>query len=313
MNNLHIYKDLSNEDYHSKKDYISSSFVKSVFKHSVADALKPLEVSDALIEGDQFHTLMESELDFNKRFFVAEKPDDTAIIKEILTTPKKDGTFYTERGVTMTNKYKAWVAEHTPIVPEGKMLVWSDKFEQYNRMKESLLSNPMYLDRTKNTDQFNAEWSFFTKKNHVITFYDSHLYEYADEFGEIIVLDFSEFSDLKFRVRPDQFQMRGDEIIWIDDWKTCRDASLYAFKGDLYKLAYDLQAIFYSGVMGVDPELFTFWAVQKEKPYSSAPYNLKPDTIHRAIIKLHKTLKRIKLWKETGYDGLQESLQENLI
>ena len=67
---MKIYESMPNSEYHSLKDYISSSFVKSVAKHSIAKALQPLEPSQALLFGDAMHTYFEDQEAYNQRFKV---------------------------------------------------------------------------------------------------------------------------------------------------------------------------------------------------------------------------------------------------
>ena len=64
----------SNEYYHSQKDYISSSAIKTIAKKSVLHFMeqKPLK-SDALTIGSAFHTyVLENELFFNE-FMISQK------------------------------------------------------------------------------------------------------------------------------------------------------------------------------------------------------------------------------------------------
>ena len=78
---MKVYESLSNSDYHALTDYVSSSFVKGVAKHSIAKALQPIEPSQALLFGDAMHTYFEDRQAFHKRFKVFK---DAEIIAQIL-------------------------------------------------------------------------------------------------------------------------------------------------------------------------------------------------------------------------------------
>lgn len=301
---LITHQDMSNDEYHSKSEYISSSFVKSVHKHSVGQAKIPLEPSEALLFGDQFHTYMEGEDGFYKRFATI---DDDAIVKKILSTPKKDGTYYS--APRMTAVYKNWLKNNTP---KDRQVVSKDRLTSIKSMYESIVKNEELLRLLEGVKEKRSEWSFFTKPNHTITFGGSPEVEVVDRNGELFYLDFSIFKDLKFRIRPDYMTIK-DNVSFMFDWKTCKNASLKAFKKDFFSLGYDIQAIFYAGVYGLDPKKFFFVAVEKETPFSSAVYGLDEVTIDSGILKLYHALLRIKKWKETGFDGLEESRRTSLL
>ena len=253
---------MPNDVYHSKKDYISSSFVKQTLKHSVAKALEPLEPSDALVFGDQFHTYIEDVSEYKKRFKLL---DDSHIVEEILTTPKRDGTFY----------------------KNAQAFISLDRHNSIVSMASSIHENEVLKDLMQGTEGYHPEWSFFTKQE--------------DDYG------------LKYRIRPDLYTTIAEQVTGIYDWKTCGDSSFYAFKADFYKYAYDVQAVFYAWVLGVDPSLFKFVAVEKNYPYNCAVYGLSEDTIERAFEKMFASLEKIADYKKTGYTGLAESKTLNLI
>ena len=301
---LIAHENMANSDYHSKSEYISSSFVKSVHKHSVGQAERPLEPSDALLFGDQFHTYMEGEVDFYKRFAVI---DDDDIVKEILSKPKRDGSYYSN--ARMTAVYKNWLKDNAP---KDREIISKERLSCIKGMHQSITKNKELLRRLEGAKHKRPEWSFFTEPNHVITFWGSHEVEVKDQNGSLFYLDFSIFKDLNFRIRPDYLVIKDDATLMFD-WKTCKDASLRAFKRDFFSLGYDIQAVFYAGVYGMKPENFFFVAVEKEPPLSSVVYGLGEETIHSGILKLYNALLRIKNWKETGFKGLEESKKANLL
>ena len=293
---MRIVEDMPNKAYHSEKDYISSSFVKQVHKHSVAKALIPIDpTKESLVQGDRFHTLMEGDDAFSARFEVHSKPDDSEIIANLLDLDwcikrkiKKQGDKpYTQP--TSTNYYKNWLEKHTPVAPEGKDIVWSDEFNMYSKMRESIKANRALTDLLTNvydqTKTMHDETSFFTEE--------------PDEFG------------LLYRVRPDRHyrDISGSPIL-ILDWKSCQDASPKAFKSDFFKFGYDIQAVFYAEkVLGISADHFYFVAVEKNYPYNSAVYGLDFETIERAREKMNVALQRISLYYKEGIDGIENSNQ----
>ena len=282
MNDLIIHESMPNGVYHSKKDYISSSFVKQTLKHSVAKALEPLEPSDALVFGDQFHTYIEDVSEYKKRFKLL---DDSDIVEEILTTPKRDGTFY--KNAQMTGKYKSWLEEQKALLSKSQSFISLDRHNSIVSMASSIHENEVLKDLMQGTEGYHPEWSFFTKQE--------------DDYG------------LKYRFRPDLHTTIAEQVTGIYDWKTCGDSSFYAFKADFYKYAYDVQAVFTAWGLGVDPSLFKFVAVEKNYPYNCAVYGLSEDTIERAFEKMFASLEKIADYKKTGYTGLAESKTLNLI
>lgn len=292
---LNIVENMPNAEYHAQKDYISSSFVKGVYKHSVAKALIPLDpTKDSLVQGDRFHTLMEGDDAFNARFEVHSKPDDSEIIANLLDLEwcikmklkKKGDKPYTQPA--STNYYKNWLEKHTPVASKGKDIVWSDEYDMYAKMKLSIINNRALTDLLFNTYEVTNhkdEVSFFTEE--------------PDEFG------------LKYRVRPDRYYSTiGNEVGLILDWKSCQDASPRAFKSDFYKFAYDIQAVFYAEkVLGIPAENFFFVAVEKNYPYNSAVYGLDEQTIDVARDKMNVALQRISLYYKEGIDGIENSNQ----
>ena len=100
---MKVFSNMSNKDYHEHgSDYISSSFVKSVAKHSIAKALQPIEPNQALIFGDAMHTYFESKTDFHSRFVTF---DDQEVISSILEAP--------------TDKPYRWAANSPPTAAKA--------------------------------------------------------------------------------------------------------------------------------------------------------------------------------------------------
>ena len=280
---MNIIPNLPNSEYHSKKDYISSSFVKSVAKHSVAKALQPLEPTPALIFGDAMHTYFEDKDAYSERFVVF---DDTDVIADILERRPDISS------PTMTKDYKVFKAEFEESLKEGQHVISLQDHNTIVEMYNSMLSNDgvqeiykMY-EPSENWD----EHSFFTEEE------DVH--------------------GLLYRVRPDRLLVRGDEPLAIIDWKSCRDASEKSFRSDFYKYRYDLQAAFYCSVLDIPVYNFYFVAIEKEYPYNTAVYSLDSVTSTNAMQELNEILYRIGEWKNNPSpktEGLPNANQITLL
>lgn len=267
--NLIEYSDMSNEDYHAHStEYISSSFVKNASKHSIKKALLPFDDASnakALILGDAFHTLMESESNFDERFSVL---DDADIVRQITEARPQI------KVPQMTSEYKKWLEEQD----QSKQMITLAEHNMLYNMKESVMFNASFTQLKMLGYQQLKEYSYFTK-------------EPDERYG------------LMFRIRPDLQIVEKDGYRCIIDYKTCQDASHSAFKKDFYKYRYDLQAVFYCWVLGIDASNFYFVAVSKNEPYESAVYGLDDYTIAQAASDLHATLQYIADWRLDLHDG----------
>lgn len=263
---MKIYSDMSNEQYHSNEGYISSSFIKSVSKHSIAKALKPIEPSQALFFGDAMHTYFESREQFHKRFIVFK---DSEIIADILER-RPDIT-----NPSMTKDYKSYKRDFECSLQEGQSVISEQDMETIQQMYNSAIRNEALRDMYESyyPYQVQDEYSFFTEEE--------------DMFG------------LKYRVRPDRLLVDEDKNpVAIIDWKSCRDASVKAFRSDFYKYRYDLQAVFYCDVLDISVDNFYFVAIEKEYPYNTAVYSLDPETAMRASAELSEIKDIIGKWRQ---------------
>jgi len=263
---MKIYSDMSNEQYHSNEGYISSSFIKSVSKHSIAKALKPIEPSQALFFGDAMHTYFESREQFHKRFIVFK---DSEIIAEILERRPDISA------PTMTKEYKSYKNDFQCSLQEGQSVISEQDMETIQQMYNSAIRNEALRDMYESyyPYQVQDEYSFFTEEE--------------DVFG------------LKYRVRPDRLLVDDDKNpVAIIDWKSCRDASIKAFRSDFYKYRYDLQAAFYCDVLDISIDNFYFVAIEKEYPYNTAVYSLDPETAMKASAELSEIKDIIGKWRK---------------
>ncbi len=115
--------------------------------------------------------------------------------------------------------------------------------------------------------------------------------------GTVELSHYGKMEGVDVRVRPDVFDKKNN---WIGDVKTCQDNSPTAFKRDLYKYAYHLQACFYSDVLGFPPENFRFIAVETKHPYSVEVYGLADKDIEIGRDAYQRALSDWKLYLVTG-------------
>jgi len=257
--------------------------VKSVAKHSIAKALKPVEPTPALIFGDAMHTYFEDREQFHKRFVVFK---DSEIIAKILES-RPDIT-----SPTMTKDYKSYKNDFECSLGENQVSISEADMERIQQMYSSAMFNDglkavydMYEPRV-----FWDEYSFFTEEE------DVH--------------------GLKYRVRPDRLIVQNAQPMAIIDWKSCRDASEKAFKSDFWKYRYDLQAAFYCSVLDIPVYNFYFVAIEKEFPYNTAVYSLDSITSTNAMQELNEILYRIGEWKSnpsSRTEGLPNANQITLL
>lgn len=262
---MKVYESLSNSDYHALTDYVSSSFVKGVAKHSIAKALQPIEPSQALLFGDAMHTYFEDRQAFHKRFKVFK---DAEIIAQILERRPDI------MAPTMTKDYKTYKNDFECSLGENQVSISEADMERIQHMYNSTLRNEALKKVYDLYDPYDVwdEYSFLTTE--------------------------PDLFDLMYRVRPDRLLVRKEEPLAIIDWKSCRDASHKSFKSDFYKFRYDLQAAFYCDVLEIPLYNFYFVAIEKEFPYNSAVYSLSEDTIMNTAMALGEVKSRISQWKK---------------
>jgi len=117
--------------------------------------------------------------------------------------------------------------------------------------------------------------------------------EYCE--GKIELSYYGEMDSIPIRVRPDVVG-----VDWISDVKTCQDNSPRAFKRDVYKWGYHLQAAFYSDALGFPAENFRFLAVEVKYPYTIEVYALSKEMIDYGRKAYLEALANWKLYLDTG-------------
>ncbi|HAY88478.1 MAG TPA: hypothetical protein DCY51_03480 [Bacteroidetes bacterium] len=124
--------------------------------------------------------------------------------------------------------------------------------------------------------------------------------------GAIELSHYTELMDVPVKVRPDCY---NKELGFISDPKTCQDNSPKAFKRDVFKYGYHLQAAFYSDALGVDPKNFIFIAIETNHPYSVQCYSLSDEMIEFGREDYQSALLKWKKYLDTNivtaYDGYE--------
>jgi hypothetical protein len=179
-----------------------------------------------------------------------------------------------------TTVYKDFAKENL-----GKVCLSGGDSEKIMRMRDSVESNE-FFKYLNSTYESHKEWSFFGRYN-----------------------------DIRCRVRPDVCYSDISKATGIDpikrdikvaiDYKTCQDVTL--FKYDLKKYAYDLQAVYYSDFLGIDPTNFYFVAVEKTYPYTTQVFRLSESSISLGRMKMEQAFARVKSNdRGIGYELVEE-------
>lgn len=168
-----------------------------------------------------------------------------------------------------TREGKAWREENS-----HKHILTQREVDSIQGMVDSVYDNPFFkpYKESKKLKQ-RDEWSYFADGDCQYT------------------------KGMRFRIRPDVLFERGSggvEIIF--DYKSCIEIAKLT-RWQFFDFGYDIQAVFYADVLGVDPKKFVFLAVEKEQPWSSRAIRLTNDSIDSARLKLRAALERISLWQ----------------
>jgi len=111
----------SNEFYHSQKEYVSSSTLKSVAKRSVFHHINSeMKETEALLVGSAFHTLVLEPHLFDEEFFVMPKFDRR----------------------TKSGKQKAHAIE-SEMIAQGKKCITEPNYNMIVNMRNSIMNNPV--------------------------------------------------------------------------------------------------------------------------------------------------------------------------
>lgn len=277
-----VVEDMSNQEYHSHgSEIISSSFVKSVLKNgSVGHALTPFTGNAATEFGTFFHDLMElTPINFMDHYEVL---SESQLEMEARALRGEKAT----KNLKATSEYKTCLANlQESAEAEDKTLINEDVYKHIMIMRENVVTNEAYKS----------------------------LYQFGKPVREHSY--FGSFNGLQYRMRFDLGFLMDGSLVALADYKTCK--SLKDFEADLIRSVkykggwrYDVQAVFYSDFVGVDPSNFYFVAVEKEYPFSTGVYALSEDSIEKARADFYIAHEKIKDWKITGDIG---NIQEEIV
>lgn len=113
--------------------------------------------------------------------------------------------------------------------------------------------------------------------------------------GEVELSHYLKHENVDVRVRPDVINRVED---YISDVKTCQDNSPIAFKRDVYKYGYHLQAAFYMDMLGINN--FKFIAVESNYPFSVEVYTLSDEFLDQGRRAWKKAFSDWKLYVDSG-------------
>ena len=113
--------------------------------------------------------------------------------------------------------------------------------------------------------------------------------------GEMELSHYTKYMGIDVRVRPDCINRICN---FISDVKTCQDNSPEAFKRDVYKWGYHLQAAFYMDVCGIDN--FKFIAVTTTYPFTVEVHTLDEDTLEFGRNAYKQAIEKWKIYLDTN-------------
>ena len=278
--------DVSNDEYRAMDGW-SSTQIKQVVQHSIERALIPLKDSEALQFGRAFHTYMEDQDAFLQEYAVF---NDEQIIAQILEKRPDISA------PTMTKDYKMAKASFEKENAD-KTIIGLEDFRTIERMKIETQNSPLVQRMVASVSKGSVikEGSFFSTIEVPAEFTGDHA-------GLAV----------QCKARPDFLATTDDGVNFIVDWKSCRDASPQAFRSDFFKFRYDVQAVFYSMVVGINPAHFYFVAIEKTEPFNVGVYSLSQESIARASDDMYDALRRISLY-EQGLDAGKIQAYEDVV
>ena len=120
--------------------------------------------------------------------------------------------------------------------------------------------------------------------------------------GDIELSHYMNYDGVPVKVRPDCL---GEDF--ISDIKTIRpmmgkDLTPSLFKREIWNRSYHIQAMFYSDMIGRDPQNFRFIVIQTSYPYEVFVCGMDEDMIYRGRIEYQEALLKWKLYKEQGIE-----------
>lgn len=127
-----------------------------------------------------------------------------------------------------------------------------------------------------------------------------------------------EITGMLCKCRPDILSVSDDTAFYFEI-KTCQDASYEAFRRDVKKWKYHVQASYYSEgikkVLKVKKVIVCFFVIEVKSPYCIAVYDIDEDTIKKTIPVWRDGLEKMKDFQKTkkitGYDEKIKTISLN--
>lgn len=268
-----IYEGISNADYHSDNEWLSSSQIK---------------VANASAYDYKFFVLDKK----GTRKDTASKSFGSATHKLILEAD----TFFDEYAVIDTSamdlrrkadkeKMEAFKASN-----EGKLILTKEEFDKVQQCRDSVYSHP---DARRLLELPGvSEASLYVELEHVLPG------------GEIVLF--------KVRVRPDRLAY-GHAILDLKTSKSAAKDSFEKDAFAPWGYQYDLSAALYTRAWekhSGEKLPFIFIVVKNDEPWSCAVYKMKDESMKKGEAKLNRALNTIIMSERAGKWEYQEKMEE---
>jgi exodeoxyribonuclease VIII len=187
---------------------------------------------------------------------------------------KNSVKYYMNKVVKSTTAMDYGTAVHTALL-EGETQFFNDFYimpKINRRTKEGKALYAEHLEKSQNKKIIDDDqWTLIQcimddlqspQKKHILPFLE----------GEKELSHYGSMHGVECRVRPDCINYTEG---FISDIKTCQDTSPEAFRYDIFKWCYHIQATFYSDFVGIDPKYFYFITIMsqmREKDDKKYPY-----------------------------------------
>lgn len=266
MRNQGIYTDITIEDYHNDKEYLSSTGLKyarnslKTFYYWMQGHFDKDNVSHFDF-GNAMELALCNEDEFNANVAIM---DDTEILESIDTKSKR-----------ATKVYKEWLANFHKE-NEGKYIInkyGSESWETIVELLKSCRQDAVITKLIQNTQyQYSLYWTDPT-------------------------------TGLNLRTRPDICKVNKNIVV---DIKTARNGRPDVFARDAAKLEYLFQAVMQiDGVVstGLMPKVddYYYLVLEKEVPYAATLYRVDKEDLKIAEFFYRKTLQKVAEAKEKNF------------
>ncbi len=242
--------DISNEDYH-KSDGLSSTNIKDILEATpekyMAEWETPSLPKRCFIFGNAFHTKILEADQFDSRYLTT-APDIPA--RNRIEGKEVFAKWTADNSDTLMTLYKGkmdskqWATEYLKWKYPGKIHLLEDEVEMLEQMELANKRNPRCLNILR------------------------------DGAAELTYRVTCAKTGVDKKCRPDWIKV-GNKIL-VYDWKSCEDASFFAFGRDVAKFGYHISGAWYVDIIAkahgvpVEDVEFLWVACEKKPPYGIA-------------------------------------------